>query len=91
MSFVDCFCVMILGRYNDRVSSHQADVLFRKLKTMTQQSFPNEISLEDFVEELALSKRLKYSIIREGEVLAGVCFSSNVLLEQFRNSFRKSS
>ncbi len=50
MSFVDCFCVMILGRYNDRVRSHQSDVLFRK------QSFPNEISLEDFVEDfVALS------------------------------------
>ncbi len=56
MSFVDCFCVMILGRYNDRVSSHHADVLFRKLKRLTQQSFPNEISLEDFVEDfVALS------------------------------------
>ncbi len=76
MRFVDCFCVMILGRYNDRLSSHQTDVLIRKLKRTPQQSFPNENSLEDFVQELALSKRHKYSIIREGEVLDGVCFSS---------------
>lgn len=76
--------VWFLAKYGEHISKHQADNLFRRMKRRVDENPAPPFTVQDIVDELRkMGDDVRLAVKQDGSELAGVCFTSEKLIEQF--------